>query len=150
MEPSRANSVSYKLPPSFMTYFHPFRRCILLLLSLTLSTQALAVASMGACHRMKALTAVHQMVAPTAHQHASAAAHHDGSMHHAGDHGKAPTGDDTRVSCAACAACHLCSIILNNVTVAADVPVEASTRFPNIEVPRARNVASGLERPPRA
>ena len=127
-----------------------FCRFIVLLLSLTLSAQAMAVASLGSCHRMKALTAVHQVSEPTPHHHADSEAHHDGSMHHAESSGKAPASDDTRGSCAACAACHMSSVITSSVIVLAYIPIRGATIFPDMEVPRARNVASGLERPPRA
>ena len=136
--------------PNPMINLLQFRRCTLLLLSLTLSAQAMAVASLGSCHRMKAMMALHQMVTPDAHHHADSAEHHDGSMHHADGNGKAPTNDDARGGCAACAACHLSSVILNTEHPVADVPLPGGTTFPHTDVPRARNVASGLERPPRA
>lgn len=133
-----------------MTYLFRFRRCILLLLSLTLSAQAMAVASLGVCHRMQALAAAHRVAAPVAHHHADSVAHEHGSMHHADPSNTAPASDDTRVGCAACAVCHLASAMPGALTVAADIPVAGSTRFPLIDIARVRNVASGLERPPRA
>jgi hypothetical protein len=141
-----------------MSYFFRFRRYILLLLSLTLSAQAMALASLGACHRMKALVAIEQVVlamphhgSSNAHHHADSAAH-DASSTHDADSGASGTGsgDDKRVSCAACAVCHLASAIPSTLTVAADIPVAGSSSFPRMDVPCARNVASGLERPPRA
>lgn len=131
---------------------HSIKLCrfIVLLLSLTLSAQAMAVASLGSCHRMKALTAVHQVSESTPHHHADSEAPHDGLMHHAESSGKAPASDYTRVSCAACASCHLSIVIPNSVVVSADIPVVGATIFPAKKVPRVRNVASGLERPPRA
>ena len=133
-----------------MKFLIPFRRCILLLLSVTLSMQVMAAASFGSCHRVKALIEVNQADAPPAHHHADSTAHHDGSMHHADSSDKAPASDDARVSCAACAACHLSSVIANGVNVTAAVPIAGATIFPDTEVARVRNVASGLERPPRA
>ena len=142
-----------------MKFLIPFRRCILLLLSVTLSMQVMAAASFGACHRVKALIEVqevhkvhkaHEVAAPPAHHHADSTAHHDGSMHHADSSDKLPASDDARVSCAACAACHLSSVIANGVNVTAAVPVAGAASFPDTEVARVRNVASGLERPPRA
>ena len=139
-----------------MKFLIPFRRCILLLLSVTLSMQLMAAASFGACHRVKALIEVqevhkaHEVAAPPAHHHADSTAHHDGSMHHADSSDKAPAGDNTRVSCAACAACHLFSVIGNGVNVTTALPVAGAASFPDTEVARVRNVASGLERPPRA
>ncbi len=133
-----------------MNYLLRFRRCILLLLSVTLSMQVMAAASFGACHRVKALIEVHQADAPPAHHHDDSKAHHDGSMHHADSSDKAPAGDNTRVSCAACAACHLFSVVGNGVNVTTALPVAGAASFPDTEVARARNVASGLERPPRA
>ena len=149
-EPSGKNSVSYKLNASYMKFLIPFRRCILLLLSVTLSMQVMAAASFGACHRVKALIEVHQADAPPPHHHDDSTAHHDGSMHHADSSDKAPAGDNTRVSCASCAACHLFSVIANGVNVTTALPVAGAASFPDTEVARARNVASGLERPPRA
>ena len=150
MELRRDSSVSCNVTPSFMIYLSQFRRCFLLLLSLTLSAQAMAVASVGACHRMKALTAVHQAAEPTAHHHADAAAHDDGSMHHADATGKSPASDDTRLSCAACAACHLCAVMPNVEIALTDNPIASAAIFLDTDVARARNVASGLDRPPRA
>lgn len=137
-----------------MTYLVRFRRLIILLLSVTLCTQAMAVASLGACHRMQALTAMtamQMMAAPMAHDHADASiAHHAAAMHHADPDGTVPASDGDRVSCAACAACHLSSVILNNVNISTDIPVAAATVFADANLARVRNVASGLERPPRA
>jgi len=135
-----------------MHFSSKFCRVILLLLSLTLSAQAMAVASFGACHRTKALAliSVYQVTLPTADHHVDSAAHHGAPMHHADSSSKAPADDGKRLSCAACAACHLSSFILNGDSVAVDIPVAPATVFPNSELARARNVASGLERPPRA
>ncbi len=133
-----------------MTYLFRFRRCILLLLSLTLSAQAMAVASLGACHRIKAMTTVQEPVLAAAHHHGDAAAHHDGAVHHADAVNTSPWTEEARLSCAACAACHATSIIPNTETSLPDALVADATIFPDTDVPRARNVASGLERPPRA
>ena len=147
----RPGTLSHCYIPSLtMLHSSKFCRVIFLLLSFTLSSQAMAVASLGSCHRMKALIAVHEATQPTAHLHADLAVHHDGSAHHTDSNGKAPATDDTRVSCAACAACHMSSAIFSRVIVSADIPVAGTMFFPDTEVPRARNIASGLERPPRA
>ena len=131
-----------------MTHLLSFRRFILLLLSFTLCTQAMAVASLGACHRMRALTATAQVAEEARHAHADLSAHHDGSMHHQESRGNGPSSDDARGSCAACASCHLSSIIVGTVIVAADIPAADATVFQDAEIARVRNVASGLERPP--
>ena len=116
----------------------------------------MAAASFGSCHRVKALIEVqevhkaHEVAVPPTHHHADSTAHHDGSMHHADSSDKALAGDNTRVSCAACAACHLFSVIGNGVNVTTALPVAGAASFPDTEVARVRNVASGLERPPRA
>jgi hypothetical protein len=145
-----------------MANFFRFRRFIFLLLSLTLSAQAMAVASMGACHRMKSLAMLQHVAMASEHDHPDSAthhmdaqigdkaAHHGGAMHHTEPGGTAPSGDDSRVSCAACAACHLSSVILNTELELTDIPVSGATTFPDAEVARMSNVASGLERPPRA
>ena len=129
-----------------------FCRVILLLLSLTLSAQAMAVASFGACHRMKALslTAAHHVALPAVHHHIDSAAHDGAAMHHADSSGPVPADDGSRASCAACAACHVSNFILNDDSVTAHIPVASPTVFLDNEVARARNVASGLDRPPRA
>ena len=111
----------------------------------------MAVASLGACHRIKALAAVHQLAAPTAHHDADSAAHdHESMQHHADSTGKSPASDDTRLSCAACAACHLCAVIPNVAIALTDIPIASATDFLDTDVALARNVASGLDRPPRA
>jgi hypothetical protein len=135
-----------------MHFSTKFCRIILLLLSLTLSAQAMAVASFGACHRMKALAliAVHHVTLPTSHHHVDSAAHDGAAMHHAESSSTVPADDGSRVSCAACAACHVSSFILNDDSVTAHIPVASPTVFQDNEVARARNVASGLDRPPRA
>ena len=151
-----------------MTYFLRFRRFALLLLSLTLSTQAMAVISFGACHQVKALLSATQSAAParaTVSAHAehhsgsstTAATHHkhDGNAHpdavpHGTESSDSSNGDSGRVKCAACAACHLCSAVLPMENVVADIPKTGSTSFFEFTVPRVRNVANGLDRPPRA
>jgi len=142
-----------------MNLFRQFRRCLLLLLSLTLSAQAMAVASFGACHRAKPLASVEMSVSASRQHHGDSVAHQAGERnngHHSADsvaNGYPKDGgpqDASRVKCAACAACHLCSVVLTNETVAVDIPAGESTSFPQVAVPRVRNVANGLERPPRA
>lgn len=133
-----------------MNFLFRFRQCIFLLLSFTLSAQAMAVISLGACHRAKVMTTVQASAPSGAHHHAEAAAHPHTSMHHADSTGKAPVADDARQSCAACAACHMASIIPNDVMILLGPLVATAAIFPNTDVPRARNVANGLERPPRA
>ncbi len=143
-----------------MNVSRQFRRALLLLLSLTLSMQAMAVASFGECHRAKALAALAATVASTPHtQHGDATAHYDATTGHDkhqpaathnNDTGDRPAHDGSRVKCAACAGCHLFSVLLIDASVVADIPVAESASFPESEVPRVRNVANGLERPPRA
>ena len=135
-----------------MHFSRKFCRIILLLLSLTLGAQAMAVASFGACHRMKAIALIseHHSTPPAAHHHVDDAAHDCLAMQHDDSSNKAPADDGTRASCTACAACHVSSFILNDHTVAAYIPVARATVFPDNEVARAFNVESGLERPPRA
>jgi hypothetical protein len=143
-----------------MNVSRQFRRALLLLLSLTLSMQAMAVASFGECHRVKALAALAATVTSTTHtQHGDASAHHDAATGHGkhrpaathnNDTGERTTQDDSRIKCAACAGCHLCSAVLTDARVVADIPAAESALFPESIVPRVRNVANGLERPPRA
>lgn len=143
-----------------MNVSRQFRRALLLLLSLTLSMQAMAVASFGECHRVKALAALAATVTSTTHtQHGDASAHRDAATGHDkhqsavaqnNDAGDLPAQDNNRIKCAACAGCHLCSALLSDATVGADVPAAESASFPESAVPRVRNVANGLERPPRA
>ena len=142
-----------------MNYFRRFRRFLLLLLSLTLSAQAMAVASFGACHQAKALALSQANVATSHGHHGDASAHpdtehghdnHGVAVAHDEDAGDRPTQDGSRVKCAACAACHLCSVVLTTETIIADIPVGGSVSFPESAVPRVRNVANCLERPPRA
>ncbi len=143
-----------------MNISRQFRRALLLLLSLTISMQAMAVASFGECHRVKALAALAATVTSTTHtQRGVSLAHHDAATGH-GEHqstaahnndtGDGSTQDDTRSKCAACAGCHLCSAVLSDATVVADIPAAESASFPESAVSRVRNVANGLERPPRA
>ena len=147
--------------PIVMTYFLRFRRFALLLLGLTLGTQAMAVASLGACHQVKALSAMQLTVGSHADQQSVADAvdmphhRHDSHAHHgAAAHDTESNGNPgdvgSRVKCAACAGCHLCSVVLPAENVLADVLTTGSTAFPESAVARARNIASGLERPPRA
>lgn len=142
-----------------MNFLRQFRRPLLLLLSLTFSMQAMAVASLGACHRAKALALAEASVTAPHQGHGDVAPHHAGERNHrdedanvtAGGHSKdAPSQDASRVKCAACAACHLCSVVLTTATVDVDIPAVEATFFPESSVPRVRNVANGLERPPRA
>lgn len=145
-----------------MTYSLRFRRFALLLLSLTLSTQAMAVVSFGACHQVKALlSAAHLTVGTDAEQYAQpntvAVTHHshDRNTHHGDAAHDSESSDSSkteksRVKCAACAGCHLCSAVLPAENVVADIPKTGLTAFPEFTVPRVRNVATGLERPPRA
>jgi hypothetical protein len=140
----------------------PFRRLLLLLLSLTLSAQAMAVASLGGCHQAKTVASTHGDVA-AAHRHHDATLDHpaeetDHSKHsqhgavaaHGGDADERSTQEGSRVKCAACAACQLCSVLLTAEIVLADIPAGETVSFLQSEVPRLRNVANGLERPPRA
>ena len=143
-----------------MNVSRQFRRALLLLLSLTLSMQAMAVASFGECHQGKALASMAAAVASTKHAlHDDGAAHHvtetghgerGAAVGHNNDSGDRPAKDGSRIKCAACAGCHLCSVMLIDATVVADIPTAESASFPESEVPRVRNVANGLERPPRA
>ena len=140
------------------------RRFAFLLLSFTLSTQSMAVASFGACHQVKAALVASLTAGAAPHQHSGGQAsaileHHshqqsaqpDEGHHaqHAGLGGES-SADGDRVKCAACAGCHLCSVVLTNPDVSVDIPALGSTSFPDLSVSRVRNVASGLERPPRA
>jgi hypothetical protein len=119
----------------------------------------MAVASFGACHQTKAFAAA-QANRTAAHQHHDVASAHSDAEHihdkHAavsalGNNSSDPTTQDgSRVKCASCAACHLCSALLSAETDVVDIPTGGSVAFPESEVPRIRNVASGLERPPRA
>lgn len=142
-----------------MNVFRQFRRALSLLLSLTLSMQAMAVASFGECHRARALASAAATVAVTQAQYSDSTAHHAAEARHEKHRGAAahntdssdrPTQDDSRIKCAACAGCHLCSVVLIETTVVADIPATDSASFPESAVPRVRNVANGLERPPRA
>ena len=142
-----------------MSFFRQFRRPLLLLLSLTFSMQAMAVASLGACHRAKALVSAETNVTSPHKSHSDMAAHHASERSHGVDGANAATGghskdnpsqDASRVKCAACAACHLCNVVLTTATIDVDIPAVEPTFFPESSVPRVRNVASGLERPPRA
>ena len=143
-----------------MNIFRQFRRALCFLLSLTLSMQAMAVASFGECHRIRALSSLAATVASTTHtQRGDATAHHDAAsglgkhastVEHGNDAGNPPTQDGTRTKCSACAGCHLCTAVLINATVVADIPAAESASFPGSAVSRVRNVANGLERPPRA
>lgn len=153
-----------------MQFLHRFRRYLLLLLSLTLSVQAMAVASLGACHQVKALALASANIASAniasvhdhhadqpahraaEHRHGHSHSHSEQAAHVAlnTDADERPAEDDGRVKCPACATCHLCSVLLTTPTVLADVPAGGSVSFVESTVPRVRNVASGLERPPRA
>ena len=153
-----------------MTYFLRFRRFALLLLSLTLSTQVMAVISFGACHQVKALLSATQpaVAAPAKATVSAHAEHHFGVLTTAATphkhdrnahHGTAPhdaessdnsNGDSSRIKCSACAACHLCNAVLPTESVVADIPKTELMSFFEFTVPRVRNVASGLDRPPRA
>ena len=143
-----------------MNHVRSFRRLLLLLLSLTLSVQAMAVASLGACHQAKPFASTRMKVAVTHGHHGDVSAHHaakhDDGKHgavtaHSGDSQDRSTQDDgSRVKCAACAACHLCSVVLLTDTALAYFPTSESASFAESTVPRVRNVASSLERPPRA
>lgn len=145
-----------------MTYFLRFRRFALLLLSLTLSAQAMAVASFGACHRVTAALSATHLGADTHTEHAVHAnmvvatdQKHDSHSHH-GDASHEPDSNDSskneksRVKCAACAGCHLLGAVLPAEHAVAEILKSESTHFLEFTVPRVRNVASGLERPPRA
>jgi len=145
-----------------MTYFLRFRRFALLLLSLTLSTQAMAVVSFGACHQVKALLSATQLTAGSHAEHHSIATtvavthhKHDSNAYHVSaayddEANDKSTTESNRVKCAACAGCHLCSAVLLADHVGADIPKSESTSLLAFTVPRVRNVASGLDRPPRA
>ncbi len=144
-----------------MNFFCQFRRLLFLLLSLTLSAQSMAVASLGACHKVKALallsaqvsvSASHRSHGDVATQHGSAHVHgKQGAVAaHSGDSEDRSTQDGGRVKCVACAACHAFSVVLPTETALADIPVSGSVSFPESASPRVRNVANGLERPPRA
>ena len=167
---ARTNQSELDLCLNTMTYFLQFRRFVLLLLSLTLSTQAMAVMSFGACHQVKALLSATRVVvaAPATVKVDAHAEHHSGllsiaAMHHQHDgnahHGVAfhdtessdsSNVDSSRVKCAACAGCHLGIAVLPAKIVVADIAKTESTSFLAFTVPRVRNVASGLDRPPRA
>lgn len=146
--------------PKYMKHLHHFRRFLFLLLSLTLTAQSMAVASLGACHKAKALALLSAQVNVSAshRHHDDVTAHAVSELSH-NKHGAitthGPDSDDStqdgsRVKCAACAACHLCSVMLTNEATTADTPMGGPASFPESIVPRVRNVASGLERPPRA
>lgn len=143
-----------------MKSLRQFRRALFLLLSLTISAQSMAVASLGSCHQVKALAfAQASPISLTHAHHGEASAHHEADHGHGkhiaaaandNDAGDRPLNVGSRVKCAACAACHVCSVVLTTQTVLADIPADGSVSFPEPAVPRVRNVASGLERPPRA
>lgn len=144
-----------------MRSFRQFRRFLLLLLSLTLSAQSMAVTSLGACHNLRTLGALSSQVAvANSHHHESAASLHGGPLGkhghesvadaHGGDTQNRAVQDGGRSACAACAACHLCTVVLPSSPLVVDIPVDGAASFPESAVPRVRNVASGLERPPRA
>ena len=139
-----------------MNYFRQFRRFLLLLLGVTLSVQSMAVASFGACHKTRTLDAGRVPIAAAHNSHGDPTAGHDdhgkhvAANAHSGDSEDRPVQDGSRVKCAACAACHLCGAVLTAEPVVADIPTAGSTSFPDSVVPRVRNVANGLERPPRA
>jgi len=111
---------------------------------------------------MNSLTELHAMATGSAHAHPNAAMHHMQASHgetaaphsdvahstHSGD--KPPSSDNSRDSCAACAACHVANAILNSELDLIDIPKSGTATFPVVEVSRLRQVASGLERPPRA
>ena len=145
-----------------MMFFHRFRRFALLCLSLTLSTQAMAVASFGACHTVKAVLSATQLAAYTHLEHEArlnapaASVHNHGSdAHQDGAASESQSSDSStsekgRVKCPACAGCHLFNVVLPAESAVADIPKAESAAFAEFIVPRVRNVASGLERPPRA
>lgn len=153
-----------------MTCFLRFRRFAFLLLSLTLSVQAMAVASLGACHRMKALSSVIAVAAhgtqhaitkyeatqaprnPAHEMHHGSSAQHDSvqagaSLNHS--HGDSQNDGD-RVKCASCAGCVLSCAVLPDAAFAVNIPAASVTKFLESTLPRVDNIANGLERPPRA
>lgn len=145
-----------------MNYFFRFRRFALLLLSLSLCMQAIAVTSFGACHQVKALLSASQVMvgahaehdarsnaAAVTHHDDQSSAHHDDAIHDTQGSDSSKT-EKSRVKCAACAGCHLCSAVLQTENLMADIANSGSEIFHEFTVPRVRNVASGLERPPRA
>lgn len=153
-------NLSYTLPRN-MKHFYFFRRFLLLVLSLTLTAQSMAVASLGACHKANALALLSAQLNVSAshrhHQNVSSQldstrgySEHVAVPAHGQDSDDDSTRDGSRAKCAACAACHLCSVILTSASITADTPMGGSVSFPESIVPRARNVANGLERPPRA
>ena len=155
----RQNRSQLNFRLSTMTYFLRFRRFALLLLSLSLSTQAMAVTSIGACHQEKALLFATQLTTPAHAEHHSRsnATHHqhDSNLHH-GDtaHDQEPNHssrtDISGIKCAVCAGCHLCNVVLPAEIEVADIPNTGPTVFLELTFPRVRSVASDLERPPRA
>ena len=145
-----------------MNYFVRFRRFALLLLSLSLCMQSMAVTSLGACHQVKALSSAAQVVGGAHAQHDArlnakavthhddqSSAHHDDAIHDMQGSDSSKT-DKNRAKCAVCAGCYVCSGVLPAENLMADISKSKSAIFHEVTVPRVRNVASGLERPPRA
>jgi ferredoxin len=143
----------------------PIRLLISLLLSITLGTQAFAVSSFKSCHErlrlMAALSVSHETDNSTdQHHHGNfvAAKHQSavtnqtrGDAHQAAL--KAPAKqvtDKDRTTCAACAGCAHAVALVYRVSDEIAPIAAASTTFLPTDLARARNVASGLERPPRA
>lgn len=132
------------------------RLLISMSLSLTLAVQAFAVGSLKSCHQKMRLTtaaSMHQQDAISSHDRHGDMASVQLSGDSTQDRRSVPVKKviaSDRAACAACAGCsHAVALIPTfNIEIA---PVEMSTlSFLPEYLSRVRNVANGLERPPRA
>ena len=143
----------------------PIRLLISLLLSITLGAQAFAVSSFKSCHQR-----LRVMAAPTMSHHADGSAHqhHHGNVMVATPESAATdpfsidadqmvpvaqskqVTDKDRTACAVCVGCAHATALVYYFSNEISSFVALKTTFLPIDLPRVRNVASGLERPPRA
>lgn len=123
------------------------RRWLLALLVLALPLQgALAASRMCASMHAGAPAAIES--AAHAHHGTEHAAHaHDGGTHTTHDHG-APASDHAAGSCNLCSACSVMAALAPAVTALTAVDATYPSH-PPLVVSVPRNVADGLERPPR-
>jgi hypothetical protein len=143
----------------------PIRLLISLLLSITLGAQAFAVSSFKSCHqrlRVMVVLSVSHDTDGSAHKHhhgkVTVATPESAATDPLGSDAdqtapKAPTKqvtDNDRTTCAACAGCAHATALVYHVSNEIALIAATKTTFLPIELPRVRNVASGLERPPRA
>jgi hypothetical protein len=132
-----------------MVMSHRLRIWIASLLCLALVGQTTAFVRLGLCHgaAVSGMVAMSNDIAASARSHDHASHEHE---HHGARQDRASNSDEDGMKCPVCASCCHFSALAGSTIGAAPNFEPAASAFSFLFVPRIRNVADGLERPPRS